>query len=283
MRIGYIGLGDMGKPMASNLAPKGFETTAFDLDASRVDELVATGARAGKSAAEVAAASDVLCLCVPGDEHVDAVLFGREGDGALAALAPGSIIAIHSTVEPATIGRVAAAAAERGCHAIDAAVTGGATAAAAAELTFLVGGPDEIVERARPVFEASAKCVIHAGALGCGAKLKLAVNTLTYIHWAAVSEAYGLAEAAGIDPKHFVEATRSNGQLSDMEMRFIASVGLPQEAVDSDGYQSALKVQTYNAEKDLKHALELAREHAFPMPAAGLVAQRMYEIYRVRR
>jgi 3-hydroxyisobutyrate dehydrogenase len=283
MRVGYIGLGDMGGPMAAHLAPAGFETTVFDLDESKVDALVKSGARAASGPREVGERSDVLCVCVPADAHVRAVVLGDEAaEGALGAMAPGGVIAIHSTIQPDTAEQIHAAASARGCTAIDASVTGGAAAAEAGELVFLVGGDGAAVEKARPVLEASSKTILHAGGIGCGAKLKLAVNTLTYIHWAAVVEAYGLARQSGIDPKLFIEAVRGNGQLSDMEMRFVGSLDLPPEVRESESYQAFMRVQTFNAEKDLDHALALARGCGLAMPTAALVSQQMAHIYGVR-
>lgn len=281
MRVGYIGLGSMGKPMASHLAPAGFETTVFDLVPESVKALVETGARAGASTAEVAAASDVLCLCVPADEHVRAVLLGDGGRGALDALAPGGVVVIHSTVGPETVEEMQAAASQRGCTVIDAAVTGGVRAAQAAELVFLVGGEAGPVEKVRPVLDASSKLVVHAGPRGAGAKLKLAVNLLSYVHFAAVREAFALAEAAGIDSKHLIEATRANGQLSDMEMQFVPVAALPEETVMPDDYQDVQRVQLFNAEKDLAHALKLARKAGLALPIAAAVSQGMARIYRL--
>lgn len=282
MRVGYVGLGNMGQPMASNLAPAGFETTVFDLVPESVEALVATGARAAGSPREVARACEVLCLCVPADEHVRAVLLGDgDGPGALDALAPGSVVAIHSTIRPETVEAMHAVAAERGCSVIDAAVTGGARAALAAELVFLVGGEDAAVEKVRPVLDASSKLVIHAGPLGSGARLKLAVNLLSYVHFAAVREAFALAEVAGIDAQHLIDATRANGQLSDMEMQFVPVAAAPQETVMPDDYQAAQRVQLLTAEKDLAHALELARKKGLALPTTAAVSQGMARIYRV--
>jgi 3-hydroxyisobutyrate dehydrogenase-like beta-hydroxyacid dehydrogenase len=281
MRVGYIGLGSMGKPMASNLAPAGFETTVFDLVPDSVKALVETGARAAASPAEVAAAADVLCLCVPADEHVRSVLLGDGAPGALDELAPGGVVAIHSTVRPETVEEMHEAASQRGCTVIDAAVTGGERGAREGELVFLVGGEDEAVEKVRPVLDASSKLVVHAGHRGAGAKLKLAVNLLSYVHFAAVREAFGLAEVAGIDSKHLIEATRANGQLSDMEMQFVMSASLPQETVMPEEVQKAMRVQLFNAEKDLAHALELARKEGLALPTAAAVSQGMARIYRV--
>ena len=281
MRVGYIGLGSMGKPMASHLAPAGFETTVFDLVPESVEALVETGARAGASAAEVAAASEVLCLCVPADEHVRAVLLGEGGPGALDELGPGGVVVIHSTIRPETVEEMHAEAARRGCTVIDAAVTGGERGAQAGELVFLVGGEDAAVEKVRPVLEASSKLVVHAGPRGAGAKLKLAVNLLSYVHFAAVREAFALARATGIDSEHLIAATRANGQLSDMEMQFVPVAALPEETVMPDEYQSVQGVQLFNAEKDLAHALELARKAGLALPTAAAVSQGMARIYRL--
>ncbi len=281
MRVGYIGLGNMGNPMASHLAPAGFETTVFDLVPDSVKALVETGARAGTSPLEVAEASDVLCLCVPADEHVRAVLLGDGAPGALDGLAPGGVVAVHSTVRPETVEEMHTVASQRGCTVIDAAVTGGEGGARAGELVFLVGGEDAAVEKVRPVLDASSKLVIHAGPRGAGAKLKLAVNLLSYIHFAAVREAFGLAEVSGIDSKHPVEATRANGQLSDMEMQFVALASLPQETILPDDVQDTTRVQLFNAEKDFAHAFELARKAGLALPTAAVVSQGMARVYRV--
>lgn len=278
-RVGYIGLGDMGRPMASHLAPAGFETTVFDLVEEPVQSLVAGGAKAAASPREVGERSEVLCICVPADEHLRAVLTGS--DGALEGTAPGTVIAVHSTVLPETIEEMARAAAERECTLLDACVTGGAHGAEAGELTFLVGGDDASVEKARPILDVSSKAIIHAGPLGAGAKLKLAVNALTYIQWAAAYESYSLARVSGLDPELFIEAVRSNGQLTELQQRYLALHKMPDEVAGSDGFQANVRLQMHTAEKDLAHALELARKCGLSMPTAGLVSQQMARLYRV--
>ena len=279
-RVGSIGLGDMGKAMASNLAPKGFDTLVYDLDPEPMEELAAAGAKAASSCREVGEHAEVLSVCVPADDHVAAVLLGESG--ALAGMAAGSVIAIHSTVQPETIQRMAAAARERGVEVLDACVTGGREVAEKGGLTLLIGGEQATLEKARPVLEAYGTTLLHAGPLGAGAKLKLAVNLLTYVNWAAAAESYRLAKASGLDPEVFLEAVRSNGQLSDMQQRFIAGQKLPDEAAASDAYQDFVKIQMFNAEKDLAHALELARSCGIALPAAGVVSQDMARIYRVK-
>jgi len=279
IRVGYVGLGDMGGAMAQQLAPKGFDARVYDLDPAKVEAVTATGAKAAASCRALGEHAELLSVCVPGDPHVEAVLLGD--DGALAAMAPGSIVAIHSTVQPATVERMAAAARERGVEVIDACVTGGRAVAEKGELTLLVGGDVAALEKARPVLEAYGTTLLHAGPLGSGAKLKLAVNLLTYVNWAAAAESFRLAKASGLDTEVFLQAVIANGQLSAMQQRFIMGQKLPDEAAAGEAYQGFVKIQMYNAEKDLAHALELGRSCGVALPAAGLVAQDMARIYRV--
>jgi 3-hydroxyisobutyrate dehydrogenase-like beta-hydroxyacid dehydrogenase len=218
--------------MASNPAPKGFDARVYDLDPKAMEALAGGGAKPASSCREVGEHAEVLSVCVPADAHVEAVRLGEEG--ALAAMAAGSVIAIHSTVQPATIERMAAAARERGVDVIDACVTGGRAVAEAGELTLLIGGDPEALEKARPVLEAYGTTLLHAGPLGSGAKLKLAVNLLTYVNWAAAAESFRLAKASGLDPDMFIEAVISNGQVSEMRQRFIAGQKLPDEAAASE-------------------------------------------------
>ena len=280
MRAGFVGLGNIGKPMASHLAPAGFETTVFDIDPAPVAELVACGARAAASPRELAAAADVIGICVPQDEHVRSVVCGS--DGLLAGAAPGTLIAVHSTVQPRTVLELAALAAQRGVTLIDACVTGGDQRAAAASLTYLVGGDGEAFEKVRPFLEPSSERIVRAGALGDGARLKLAINVLTYIQWAAAYEAFSLARASGLDPAVFEEAGRANGQLTELQQRFLVSHKLPDEAAASDGFQSYVTGHMHTAEKDLAWALQLARESDLALPVTALVSQLMARIYRVR-
>lgn len=279
-RVGFIGLGDMGKAMASNLAPKGHDALVYDLNPVPVKELEEGGARGASSCLEVGEHAELLSVCVPADAHVEAVLLGP--DGALAGMAAGTLVAVHSTVQPATIEKVATAAKERGVELIDVCVSGGRVVAEQGELTLLIGGEQAAFEQAKPVLEAYGTTLLHAGPLGSGAKLKLAVNLLTYVNWAAAAESFRLAQASGLDTKVFIEAVKSNGQLSEMQQRFIGGQELPPEGVESEAYQSFVTMQMHTAEKDLAHALELGRRSGVALPAAGVVAQDMARIYRVK-
>ncbi len=279
LRTGFIGLGNIGKPLASHLAPAGFETTLFDLDDAPVRELAAAGAKAAATPREVAAASDVVGICVPEDKHVVQVMTGD--DGVLAGAAPGTVIAIVSTIQPSTALEMAALASEKDVAVIDSCVTGGASRAEQGTVTFLVGGDVAAVEKARPFLETSAANIIHAGELGNGAKLKLAINVLSYIQWAAAYEAFRLATASGLPAEVFEEAGKSNGQLSDMMQQFLVLHKVPDEVRASDGFQQLNRGFMNIAEKDLAWALQLARESGISLPVAGQVSQSMARIYGV--
>jgi len=279
LRVGFIGLGNQGKPIAANLVAAGFETHVFDLAAAPLAELVALGAKAASGPREVGLRSDVICLCVPEDRHVREVTLGP--GGVLAGAARGAVLAIHSTILPETVVALAAEATSRGVAVLDACVTGGAARAAQKQLTFLVGGPVEALERARPVLEVSALKVIHAGELGNGAKLKLCLNLITYIQWAAAFESFALARGVGLPQELLEEAGRANGQLTPLMAAFLALHKAPESARKSAGMQSLLRGHMAVAEKDLAWALELARRSDVSLPVGGLVSQLMARIYGV--
>jgi 3-hydroxyisobutyrate dehydrogenase len=279
LRAGFVGLGNIGKPMAARLAPAGFETTIFDLDPEPVRELAEAGAKAAASPREVAAASDVVGVCVPEDAHVRAVLLGEEG--LLAGAAPGLVVAVHSTILPATAIELQAACAERNATLLDACVTGGAARAAQGTLTYLVGGDAEALERIRPYLMASAEKVIHAGELGNGCKLKLCINLITYTQWQAAYEAAALAKAVGLPLEILEEAGKSNGQITDLMIQYLALHKAPEEARRSEGFQTLVRGHMHVAEKDLAWVLKLAREAEIALPGAGLLSQSMARIYGV--
>ena len=279
LRVGFIGLGNQGKPIAAHLAPAGFETTVFDVLEAPMKELAAGGARAAHSAREVAEAADVLGICVPEDEHVLAVM--RGADGILAGAAPGTVLAIHSTILPETARALAEEAAAQGVAVLDACVTGGAARAAQKQLTYLVGGDAEALEKARPMLEASAVTILHAGALGNGARLKLCLNLVTYIQWAAAYESFHLARAIGLPPELLEEAGRANGQITELMVAYLAAHKLPDDARRGEPVQKLLRGHMRIAEKDLAWALKLARDAQVALPVGGLVSQLMARLYGV--
>jgi 3-hydroxyisobutyrate dehydrogenase len=280
IRAGFIGLGNQGKPIAAHLAPAGLETTVYDIVQAPVDELVSGGARAATTPREVGANADIVGICVPEDAHVLAVALGD--DGLLAGMTKGGVILIHSTVLPETAQAISDAATDLGVAVMDACVTGGAARAQNKQLTYLIGGPEDALEKARPYFEATTDVdIIHAGELGNGAKLKLCINLITYIQWAAAYESMALARAIGLPQEILEQAGRSNGQLTDLMITYLMGHKVPDEARHSEGFQNLMRGHMKIAEKDLAWALQLARKSGVALPVGSLVSQSMARLYNV--
>ncbi len=276
-RAGFVGLGNIGKPMAKRLVHGGLETTVYDVVDAPVRELVELGAKAAASPRELAAACDSIGICVRDDADVLDVVQGD--DGLLAGVVPGSVIAIHSTVLPKTVEEVAVAAAERDVGVVDACITGGAALAEQGALTYMVGGDAEHLERCRPAFETSAQKIVHAGALGNGVRVKLCNNLMTYLSWTAAYEGVCLARAVGLPQEVLDEVTLSNGIQSEPMQRFLAIHKLPDEARRSEDMQSVLRGHVAVAEKDLAWTLQLARQAGVTLPGTALASQIMARVY----
>lgn len=280
LRVGFIGLGNQGKPIAAHLAPAGFETTVYDIAEAPVQELVAGGAKAAATPRELGARADIVGICVPEDVQVLDVVLGA--DGLLAGMKAGGLILIHSTVLPETATRVAQAAAETDVAVLDACVTGGEVRAQTRQITYLVGGPEADLERARPYFEATTDVpIVHAGELGSGAKVKLCLNLITYIQWSAAYESMALARAIGLPQEVLEEAGRANGQITDLMVSYLAGHKLPEETRKSEDFQVLMRSHMKIAEKDLAWALQLARQSGVALPVGSLVSQSMARLYNV--
>jgi 3-hydroxyisobutyrate dehydrogenase-like beta-hydroxyacid dehydrogenase len=193
MRLGYIGLGSMGAPMARRLVGWAGGLVVFDVRDAAMAPFAGTGADTAAGVADIATA-DLISIAVLDDSQVREVVaeLGRRA-------APGTVIAIHSTISDDTAVELAELLAPDGIHVIDAPVSGGAGAAEKGELATMVGAPREVYERVKPVFKHWASLVIHAGEPGAGTRMKLARNMLTFTAFAAACEAMTLAEAAGLD------------------------------------------------------------------------------------
>ena len=210
LRVGFIGLGLMGLPMARNVMKAGFALTAHNRSRAKVDQIAAEGARPAASAAELAAECDVVLSCLPVPRDVESVYLG-EG-GVVAAARPGALLCDMSTIDPATHRRIAAAAAARGLEYLDAPVSGGTSGARDGTLAIMVGGSAEGFARARPVFEAMGKNVYHVGPVGSGATVKLINQMMGAICHLGVVEGLVLGAKAGIDPAVLFEVvTNSSG------------------------------------------------------------------------
>lgn len=277
LRAGFIGLGNIGKPMARRIVDAGVQTTVFDLSAAAVAELATTGARAARSAREVARVADVVGVCVRDDDEVRAALLGD--DGIEAGAVPGLVVAIHSTILPRTVHEMAAALAPKGVSVVDACITGGAAGAAEGRLTYMVGGEAEHVERCRPIFETSAERIVHTGALGSGVSVKLCNNLMTYLGFLAAFEATILARKSGLSEKALEEVTRANGNLTDQMLAFLTLHRLPAETRKDPGLQQMLRSFTSLAEKDLGVTLEFAREHGVELPGTARCRELMARVY----
>ncbi len=210
-KIGFIGLGHMGGPMARNLIGAGHALMVFDLVPAALEAAVAAGAGKASTPAEAAAHGDILITMLPAGSHVRSVYLGR--GGAIEAAAPGALLIDCSTIDVQTAREVGDAAAAAGRAMVDAPVSGGVAGAEAASLTFMVGGSAEAFARAEPILAAMGKAVIHAGGSGNGQAAKICNNMILGISMIAVSEAFVLAEKLGLDhQKLFDIASKASGQ-----------------------------------------------------------------------
>ena len=199
MRIAFVGLGNMGAPMAQNLLKAGHELTVFDLVAASADKLVVDGATGGRDAADAVRNAEVVITMLPSSHAVKRLYLGD--GGVLAHAAAGALLIDSSTISPEVSREVAAAAGAKGLVMIDAPVSGGTAGAAAGTLTFIVGGEPAALERARPLLEKMGKNVFHAGASGAGQIAKICNNMLLGIHMLGTCEAINLGARLGLDPK----------------------------------------------------------------------------------
>jgi 3-hydroxyisobutyrate dehydrogenase len=196
-RIGFVGLGIMGRGMAHNLLQAGFALTVWNRTASRMDDLVAAGAAAAASPADVAARADIIITCVSDTPDVRAVTLGA--GGIIHGAAPGALVIDMSTISPQAAREMAAALAGRGVAYLDAPMSGGSEGAAKGTLSIMVGGDDADVERATPAFQAMGKTITHVGGHGAGQTVKLVNQILVVGNMLAVSEALVFAQASGVD------------------------------------------------------------------------------------
>lgn len=198
-RIAFIGLGNMGGPMAINLRKAGHLVSAFDLSADALAKVQSQGVEVAASAQSAAQGAQVVISMLPASRHVEALYLG-EG-GLLAQLAPGALVIDCSTIAPASAQKVAAEAQARGLAMIDAPVSGGVAGATAGTLTFIVGGDAAALERARPLLQAMGKNIFHMGDAGAGQVAKLCNNMALGVIMAVTGEAIALGVAHGLDPK----------------------------------------------------------------------------------
>jgi len=205
-RIGFVGLGIMGKPMAKNLVNAGFEVTVYNRSSAAVEELVAEGATAGTSSADVASKSDITVLMVPDSPDSEAVVLGE--NGLLEGASSGDLIVDMSSIEPGVSQRIHAACADKGVNFIDAPVSGGEPFAISGDLAIMVGGSASDFERAKPLFDVMGKSAVLCGNSGAGNVTKLANQIVVGANIHALAEALVLATKAGVNPETVFDAIK---------------------------------------------------------------------------
>lgn len=266
MAVGFIGLGQMGAPMATHLTGRGL--AVYDARAEAMAPLVKAGARAARSVAEVAAHCDLVSVMVRDDAQVLEV-----GGEVLASARPGTVLAVHSTIRARTAEDLASRARRYGIELVDAPVSGGFMGASAGSLAVMVGGTDEAFERCREPFGAWADLVLHMGPVGAGTRTKLARNMLHFISFTAAAEAQRLAEAAGVSLRKLGRVVRHTDAITGGAGSIMLRPTTAPLAPDDDLYD-ILRHTRDLGEKDLSLALELADELGVDAPLARIALDR---------
>jgi 3-hydroxyisobutyrate dehydrogenase len=263
LRVGYVGLGIMGRPMALNVIRAGFPVTAWNRsDNARLREVIEAGAARAGSPREVAERSDVIAVNVTDSPDVEQVILGE--NGVIHGVRAGAIVVDNSTISPDVTRAIAKKLRERGVELIDAPVSGGERGAIEGTLSVMCGGEAEALERVRPVLEAMGKKIVHCGPTGAGQTVKLCNQVVVGLHNLAMSEALVLAAKAGISVDRMLEAVSAGAAgswaLSNLAPRVLRRDFAP-------GFKLGLQ------QKDLRLALEAARNSRAPLPGTALVHQ----------
>ncbi|PXX70738.1 3-hydroxyisobutyrate dehydrogenase [Nocardia tenerifensis] len=270
--IGFIGLGAMGGPMAKRLVDWPGGLTVCDVRPDAVRPYTEAGAHAALSPAELAEQATVVSVAVLNDEQVRDVLTGPEG--ILRSAAPGTVVAVHSTISDETAVRLAAECATHGVEFVDAPVSGGAPGAAKGTLAVMVGGTETAFEKVREPFGRFADLIVHAGPVGAGTRMKLARNLLHFIAFTAATEAQRLAEAAGLDITVLGKVVRH----SDAVTGGPGAIMLRERTApieDGDFWLPILRHVRDLGEKDLSLALDLGGRLDVALPLAELALERL--------
>jgi 3-hydroxyisobutyrate dehydrogenase len=258
--IAFIGLGNMGGPMAANLARGGFAVGAFDLSPDAVARAVEAGCECKQTVADAVKSADVVVSMLPAGKHVRAVYTGV--DGVIAHARPGALFIDSSTIDVQSARDVAAAAAARGFSMLDAPVSGGVGGATAGTLTFMVGGDAAAFERAKPVLQKMGKNIFHAGAPGNGQAAKIANNMLLGITMIATCEAFNLAEKLGLDAQTFFNiASTASGQSWSMTSYCPAPGPVPNAPSNREyrpGFAAAMMLKDMRLAQEAAHAAKAA-------------------------
>jgi 3-hydroxyisobutyrate dehydrogenase len=271
-KIGFIGLGNMGAPMAANLVKAGHAVTGFDMMPAAVTKFAATGGVPAKDLHDAIAGCEVVVTMLPAGQHVREIYLGD--NGVFAHAAPGTLLIDSSTIDVATAREVAEVAARKGLPMVDAPVSGGVGGAQGGTLTFMVGGSDEAFARAMPLLEKMGKTIVHAGGAGNGQAAKICNNMILGISMIAVSEAFALGEKLGLDAqKLFDISSKSSGQCWSMTSYCPVPGPVPTSPANRDyqaGFTAAMML------KDLRLAQDASKSANAATPL-GQQATNIYE------
>ena len=266
--IGFIGLGNMGGPMARNLLKAGHSVTVFDLSKDAAAALAEAGASVAGSAGEAASEVEIVVSMLPAGRHVEAVYGGD--DGVITRAGEGTLLIDSSTIDVATARKVAAQAADAGLAMVDAPVSGGVGGAEAGTLTFMVGGDADAFAKAKPILDAIGKNIFHAGGAGNGQAGKICNNMLLGISMIGTAEAFNLAEKLGLDAQTFFDiSSTASGQCWSMTSYCPAPGPVPTSPANNDykpGFAAAMML------KDLRLAQEAAALAQAPTPLGSEAA-----------
>ncbi len=264
MKIGFIGLGIMGKPMAKNLLKAGYELVVYDIIAAPVNEVVAAGAKAGTSPKDVAAKCDVIITMLPNSPHVKEAVLGK--GGVIEGAKPGSILVDMSSIAPLAAREVAAELANKGVEMLDAPVSGGEPKAIDGTLAIMVGGKAEVFEKVKPTLLKMGASAVLCGEIGSGNVTKLANQIIVALNIAAMSEALVLAAKAGVDPGRVYQAVR--GGLAGS-----AVLDAKAPMVLKGNYKPGFRIELHI--KDLQNALDTAHAIGVPVPLTSGIMEIM--------
>lgn len=264
MKIGFIGLGIMGKPMAKNLLKAGYELVVYDIIAAPVKEVVAAGAKAGTSSKNVAALGDIIITMLPNSPHVKEAIL--EKNGVIEGAKPGSIVVDMSSIVPLAAQEVAAELTKKGVEMLDAPVSGGEPKAIEGTLAIMVGGKPEVFEKVKPILLKMGTSAVLCGEIGSGNVTKLANQIIVALNIAAMSEALVLAAKAGVDPGRVYQAIRGG---------LAGSTVLDAKApmVLKGNYKPGFRIELHI--KDLQNALDTAHALGVPVPLTSGIMEIM--------
>ncbi|MGX1809319.1 NAD(P)-dependent oxidoreductase [Nocardia sp. NPDC055321] len=271
-RVGFLGLGNMGAPMAERLLDWAGGLTVCDMRADVVTPFTERGAQFAASGAELAKTCELICVAVVSDDQVRAVVDGP--DGVLRTAAPGLVVAVHSTIGDQLAEELAARCAEFGVEFVDAPVSGGAGGAKNGRLAVMVGGTDAAFARVRAPFACFADLVVHAGPAGAGTRMKLARNLIHFIAFTAATEAQRLAEVAGLDITVLGKVVRHSDAVTGGPGAIMLRDHTG-EIAEGDFWLPILRHVRNLGEKDLALALELGARLRVELPLGELAVERL--------